>query len=149
MGVFRMNEWGKVVGINGRTAIISIKKTEECEKCRKCRPGREEGEVIMEAKNKIGAQPGDTVEVTDNVNGILEHILIQSGIPLTDGIIGGIIGYMFAKLFNQQDKMVLWVVIMGIICMVLSFVLTKKYLVNNNHLKANKPSVTSIICREG
>lgn len=144
-----MNEWGKVVGINGRTAIISIKKTEECEKCRKCRPGREEGEVIMEAKNKIGAQPGDTVEVTDNVNGILEHILIQSGIPLTDGIIGGIIGYMFAKLFNQQDKMVLWVVIMGIICMVLSFVLTKKYLVNNNHLKANKPSVTSIICREG
>ena len=148
-GVFGVNEWGKVVGINGRTAIISIKKTDECDKCKKCRPGRREDEVIMEARNKAGAQIGDTVEITDQINGIMTQLLVQAGIPVTDGIIGGIIGYIFAKLFNQLDRMVLWIVMMGIICMIISVVLTKRFLVNNNHIKENKPIVTAITYREG
>jgi hypothetical protein len=147
--VFGVNEWGKVVGVNGRTAIISINKTEECDNCKKCRPGRSDDEVIMEARNKAGAQIGDTVEITDQISGIMAQLMVQAGIPITDGIVGGVIGYIFAKLFNQVDRIVLWIVMMGIICMIISVVLTKRFLANNNIIKANKPIVTSITYREG
>lgn len=149
MGCIKLNEWGKVVGLKGKTAILSIQKSDECEKCRKCRPGRGEMEMIAEAKNKAGAQIGDTVEVSDHIISWYERLLIEAGIPVSDGIIGGIVGYMLAKFINNGANKLIWITAVGILFMVISYMISKKKLIEITKLKTKKLIVSSIIHKEG
>ncbi len=144
-----MNEWGKVAAVKGKSAVISVQKKEECDKCGKCRQGRGENEMVIEAKNKVGAQVGDTVEITDDIVSPLETFFIRIGIPLADAIIGGLIGYMLARLFQQADYIIMWVIFSAIISGLLSFTLSNKLLANVNNFKSNRFIVTSIIHKEG
>lgn len=144
-----MNEWGKVVTLKGKIAVLSIQKSEECEKCRKCRPGRGENEMILEAKNKVNAQIGDTVEVSDHISSPLVQAFVQLGIPLTDGLIGGMIGYILSRAFHQTNRIAVWVIAVGIISMLFSYVISRKLLVSIRHFKAHKFIVSSIIHKEG
>ena len=144
-----MTEWGKIVAIKGKDVVLSIKKNDNCDKCRKCRPGREENEMIAEARNKAGAGIGDIVEINDNVDSQFAKFFVQLGIPLTDGIIGGAIGYMLAVLFNQNNNVIIWIVLTGIISMIISFKLSRKLLPDIASIKVNKPIVSSIIHKEG
>ncbi len=143
-----MNEWGKVVAVKGKQAVLSIAKKDECDKCGRCRPGRGDDEMIMEAVNRAGAQVGDTVEVTDEVNSRAVQLVVHFGIPITDGIIGGILGYVLARLFNQMDNIFVWVVSVGLISMAISFVLSRKLLDDVERLKSRKLVVVSIIRKQ-
>lgn len=140
-----MNEWGKVVGLKGKTAILSIQKSDVCEKCRRCRPGREENEMIMEAKNKIGAKVGDIVELNVQTCNPLIMLFIRMGIPLIDGIIGGLIGYAIAHTFSQTEGIVIWVIVTGIIVGIVSFILSGRLMVDINQIKVCSPVINSII----
>ncbi len=143
-----MNEWGKIVAVKGKQAVLSIPRKEECEKCGRCRPGRGDDEMVMEAANRAGAQVGDTVEVTDEVSSPAVQLLVRFGIPLSDGIIGGILGYVLARLFNQMDNIFVWVVSVGLISMAISFVLSRKLLGDIERLKSRKFIVASIIRKQ-
>lgn len=148
--VFSLSEWGKVVAVKGKTAILSIQKSEECDKCRKCRSGRGENEMIMEAKNKAGSHVGDTVEVNHQDLGHVEQLAVRMGIPVTDGIIGGIIGYMFGVLFHQTgSKLFLWTMLVGLLTMALSYVLSRRFLISIRRFKAHRFVVNSIIHKQG
>lgn len=144
-----MNEWGKVAAVKGKNAVISIQKKEECDKCDKCRPGRGENEMVVEAKNRVGAQVGDTVEITDDFVSPLETFFIRIGIPLMDTLIGGLIGYMLARLFQQAGNIVIWIIFSAIIFGLLSFTLSSKLLANITSIKSNRFIVSSIIHKEG
>jgi len=144
-----LNEWGKVVSLKGKTAVLSIQKSDECEKCRKCRQGRGEKEMVAEARNKVGAEIGDTVEVSDQDINWVERVLIEIGIPLSDGIIGGFVGFMLAKLFHKESMQLIWIAITAMIFIVISYIISKKLLIEINKLKTNKLVVTSIIHKEG
>jgi len=144
-----LNEWGKVIALKGKTAVLSIQKSDECEKCRKCRPGRGEKEMVGEAKNKIGARIGDTVEVRDHIVNWAERLLIETGIPLTDGIIGGMVGYMLAKLFNMDAAKYIWIISTAVVFVIVSYIFSKRQLIEISNLKTKKLVVSSIIHKEG
>lgn len=141
-----MKEWGRIIALKGKTAVLSMQKNEDCEKCGKCRAGREENEMIMEVKNNVGAQIGDTVEVTDQSRSLPVRLFIRIGIPAIDGIIGGIIGYMIAKLFSQTN-IIIWVGIFCIISIILSYFFSKKLLTNIENFKSNEFVITSIVLK--
>ena len=143
-----MTEWGKVVAIKGKNVVLSIKKNENCDKCCKCRPGREENEMVAEARNKAGARIGDIVEISDNTDSKLAKTFIQLGIPLIDGIIGGAVGYMLAVLFNRSSNIIIWIVLTGIISMIISYMFSRKLSTDITSIKVKKPIVNSIIHKE-
>lgn len=144
-----MNEWGKVIALKGKTAILSIQRSKECEQCRKCRLGRGEQEMVGEARNKIGAEVGDMVEVGDQAINWSERLLIETGIPLTDGIAGAIIGYILAKVFNVNTSNIIWITVTAIIFIIISYVISRKQLIEVSNLKTKKLVINSIIHKEG
>ncbi|MGE5474937.1 MAG: SoxR reducing system RseC family protein [Ignavibacteriales bacterium] len=144
-----MNEWGKIIALKGKTAILSMQKSDECDRCRKCRPGRGEKEMVGEAKNKINAKVGDTVEVNDHSIDLFERIVITTGIPIIDGIIGLYIGYMIADLFKIDSAKPFSMIITALLFIIASYVFSKKQLIEINKLKTKKLVVSSIIHKEG
>lgn len=143
-----MSEWGKVVGVKGKNAILSMRKSEECDNCKRCRPGRTDDEMIAEAKNKIGADVGDTVEVSYRVITGFESILVQFGIPFCDGIIGAVIGYIIAILLKQNENIIAWVITTGVVFMIISFILSKKVFAELKDLKSKRLIINSIISKD-
>lgn len=105
--------------------------------------------MIMEAKNKAGAQIGDTVEVKEDEVSFTAKIIVRMGIPFSDGIIGGIIGYILSRVFHQPAYTVVWVAAVGLISMIISYLLSGKLLINLNQLKSNKFIVSSVMHTEG
>lgn len=144
-----MNEWGKIIALKGKTAVLSMQKTDECDKCKKCRPGRGEKEMVGEAKNKINARVGDTVEVTDHAIDLAERIIVSIGIPIIDGIIGAFLGYMIADLLRFNSSKVICMVITALIFAAASFIFSRKHLIEISKLKTRKLVVKSIIHKEG
>jgi len=144
-----LNEWGKVIALKGKTAILSIQKSDECEKCRKCRVGRGEKEMIGEARNKIGARIGDTVEIGNHSVSWGERLFIEAAIPLSDGIIGAIVGYMLAKILKMNAMVLVWIMGTALIFIIVSYIISKKQLIEISNLKTKKLDVNLIIHEEG
>ena len=92
-----MSEKGTVIEVknNGKTAVISFDRTVACEGCKRCMAGFSSSQMIMEARNDIGAVKGSMVFIELPERGFLTAAVITYLIPLMlmmAGFFGG--GYL-------------------------------------------------------
>lgn len=84
---------GVVLEVTGKTAKLKASRHNNCESCGAC-PGN--SALVLEAKNPVGALPGQRVEFEIREAGMLKAAFIVFVLPLAAAFIGGISGGMLA-----------------------------------------------------
>ncbi len=130
-----MEETGKVIDLINDKVKIEITSSRVCTHCSQsniCNPFGP-NKKIVELKNSVDAQIGDTVKIEITEKTRFVSILIVFGIPVLCFLIGIFIGYQIAG-----DNLS---AILGGVGLIIAFVIVK--LINNYWLK-NKPAVAKI-----
>lgn len=78
----------EVVSVSGGSARVRFKRTSMCGHCGLCGMRDGDEEIIIEARNAVGASEGDTVEVTLPASGMLSAGLWAYAMPLCLLIVG-------------------------------------------------------------
>lgn len=96
-----MREKGRVVGIEGRHALVQMTRSEACSSCGLCRglaPGSDE--LVVRATNTAGAATGDIVEMEMETGGALTAAFLVYGAPLIAGIAGYALGSLAGGIYR-------------------------------------------------
>ncbi len=134
MTVINEYEEGIIIGIHNKTATVKVKSSYLCSHCKACL-ARDDGYMITEAENPIGAEIGDKVSLMINSNRLFGSSLLVFGLPLLSLFIGVITtNIIFGKQMLSLS--------IGLILFFLSFIPIKIY---DRHLKKiNACSVTIV-----
>ena len=119
-----MRETGTIISVDGEFSTIRIDKTDQCQGCTACK-SLGNGVLQVDAFNKIGAQPGDTVEIEIESAKILRHSFIVFIFPLFMLVAGYLLGLQFTKGINDSGEEA--GIIGAVMGLVLSFIVIRLY----------------------
>ena len=94
--------------IAGNLAKVKTSRHNDCENCGAC-PGN--SAIVLEARNDIGAKPGQRVAVEVREINMLKAAFIVNILPLINTFIGAVTGGMLAERLLVSD--LLWAQIVG------------------------------------
>lgn len=114
-----MAEVGKIIGLDGNKATVSLTRKSACADCHACEMSHDEKEMIMYAVNECNGKIGDNVEVELVVDRLMFATFILYGVPLITTVIGFFVGYLVFK--NE-----LYSFFIGIAFMVITYFIIKK-----------------------
>lgn len=131
-----MNQVGYVTRVNGNLANVMFKRMSGCgDNCASCGGSCEVPPMLLEVENTASAKPGDSVEVLMEDNTFFKFTFFAYVLPLIFMLTGIGVGHVFFK-----DDLIS--IFMGFGFLAVSYVILR--LVNNHHVKNNKPSVSMI-----
>ena len=90
-----MTETGIVKSVTGDTAIVSVKKKDECGKCGMCLFGKGADSIEFICNNTVNAKSGDTVVMERSENGKLLGVFMVFIVPLVLIGLSLLTGYVF------------------------------------------------------
>ncbi len=90
-----MKETALVIKENGKHAVVSIDKKDECSKCGMCAFPKNANKIELNAKNGVGAKVGDTVIVERAQGGKLTGAILVFLVPLILIGISALINHFF------------------------------------------------------
>jgi len=136
-----LKEQGILIEVFDGIAKVRAIRGTSCDGCASksmCKPMSNSSDVVIEAKNELGACIGERVEVAMRPKTFLKASFIAYIIPLISFFIGGIIG----KNIGGNDG---WAATIGFISMVLCYVGIWMY--NKKALKEGKyrPEITGVL----
>lgn len=91
-----MTEVGRVVSVNRGAAVVAMKASGACEKCGMCMSSGDGKEVVLLAKNDVGASPGDIVEIEISAGRVLVAAFALYLLPVLMTILGFVVGNAIA-----------------------------------------------------
>lgn len=131
-----MNQIGYVTSVKGNSANVMFKRTTSCgDNCASCGGGCEIPPMLLEIENTAFAKPGDSVEVLMEDNTFFKFTFFAYVLPLILMLTGIGVGHVAFK-----DDLIS--IFMGFGFLAVSYVILR--IVNNHHVKNNKPSVAMI-----
>lgn len=137
-----MVERAKVISVSGETAKVYLKRSsacgDNCGKCGGCTPTGNFVEVI----NKIGALPGQEVEIEMKTQVFMNAILLNYGLPLIMLIVGMFAGGIIKSAFNLSISSDLLSVILGFGLMALSYLVVNR--IDRHYKKSDKVQMSII-----
>ena len=92
-----MQEQGKVVKANEKTATVRVDKKDECSKCGMCLFPKNASHIDFEVENSLGVLEGDTVLIETKKEGKLLGVLLVFLVPLILIGAGLVIGLVAIK----------------------------------------------------
>lgn len=92
-----MREHGVVVWTKENTAGVRFKRNSMCGSCKACGIAPGADTVVVEAKNELGAEAGDTVSVSIDTGIAFKSSVIAYCVPLLALIIGVAAGYFIGE----------------------------------------------------
>ncbi len=141
-----VNRAGKVIEVyEDKRAKILMRKHTACEGCGACQYGKEKMNMEIIALNELGAQVGDTVEISMRVYNVLGAAFIAYVFPLIMLIFGVFFGNFILKKMGFDKNLELYSILIGFVLLILTYVILKIY---ENNLKGDKkytPIVSKII----
>ncbi|MCL2397902.1 MAG: SoxR reducing system RseC family protein [Defluviitaleaceae bacterium] len=111
-----MGEVGKVIKLEGNTAVVVHQRSAACATCKMCARGESDNEMIMRAENLCGADVGDFVEIELKEGALMKAVGIAYGIPLVAMIAGFAMGYAIA---GETAAFVAGIILMGLTYLVI------------------------------
>jgi sigma-E factor negative regulatory protein RseC len=87
-----LRESGCVVSINDDIAVVAVGMSGACKKCGLCLASSDGKEMLLLAKNEVGAREGDSVEIEILPGRVLAAAFIIYMIPVVMTIIGFLVG---------------------------------------------------------
>lgn len=131
-----MNQVGYVTRVNGNLANVMFKRMSGCgDNCASCGGSCEVPPMLLEMENTASAKPGDSVEVLMEDNTFFKLTFFAYVLPLIFMLAGIGIGHVAFK-----DDLIS--IFMGFGFLAVSYGILR--LVNNHHVKNNKPSVSMV-----
>ena len=107
-----MKEIGTVTAIQGKSATVKVDKRDECSKCGMCLFPKNASSIDFNARNKLGADVGDKVEIETVKDGKLLGAILVFLVPLIWIGLSAVITYIFIK--NE-----IWLLILSVILIIL------------------------------
>ena len=133
-------EQGLVLSVTGDTAKIKVGRHEDCSGCGGCPSAQN---VIIEALNEVGAQPGARVSFTMRETNALLGAFVVFMLPLIMAGVGGFVGYDTTFFGGGDTGMIRGAMLFFII----SLVLVKLFDRHLRNAQQMKPVITQIIMR--
>jgi len=87
-----VTEVGRVLSVNGDTAVVAMGVSGACEKCGLCMASSDGKEVLLLARNEAGAEPGDAVEIEISPGRVLVAAFALYLLPVLMTMVGFLVG---------------------------------------------------------
>jgi sigma-E factor negative regulatory protein RseC len=87
-----LRESGCVVSVNGDIAVVAVRMSGACEKCGLCLASSDGKEMLLLAKNEIGAREGDDVDIEILPGKVIAAAFVVYMIPVVMTIFGFLLG---------------------------------------------------------
>jgi sigma-E factor negative regulatory protein RseC len=87
-----VTEVGRVVSVNGNAAVVAMRMSGACEKCGLCLASSDGKEVLLLARNDVGARQGHTVEIEISAGRVLVAAFALYMLPVLMTIVGFLVG---------------------------------------------------------
>ena len=136
-----MKEIGTVTATQGKSATVKVDKRDECSKCGMCLFPKNASSIDFNARNKLGAEIGDKVEIETVKDGKLLGAILVFLVPLILIGLSAVITYIFIK-------KEIWLLILSVILIILWYTILA---VIDKRLKNSinfSPEITAIIEKE-
>lgn len=118
-----MKESGKVVDLKDGKAYLLFNRTSMCAKCGACGMTAGQDSIVVTAKNTLGVDVGDTVEIEFTTKNVLTSSLIAYIFPLLMLFVGVWLGYVIPQdFFPVKDVLA---AILGIVFCAAAFIVLK------------------------
>jgi sigma-E factor negative regulatory protein RseC len=141
-----MNEFGEIIEIKDKNAVVKVKRSSACGDCCACAKGTNPDDMILTVSNELNGEVGDQVELELASGQVLKASAVAYVIPLFALILGIAAGYILGGRlgFNQE----LGASLLGLLFTMLSFFLIR--VMEPQFRKGHKfsPQVTQIIKRD-
>jgi sigma-E factor negative regulatory protein RseC len=116
-----MKEAGLVLETAGSEAKVLFNRTSACGKCKACGMAAGDNQIVVTAKNSVGAKKGDNVEVQFTSRNALLTSAIAYLFPLAMLIVGLVLGFLIPVPMDRQA----FAAIMGIALTAAAFLILK------------------------
>ena len=139
-----MKECGLVVEVIGSNAVVNIKRKSACGSCKACEMGRSDAkEINIVAKNEVGAEVNDNVNIIMDTPDVLKAAIIVYLIPLIALVAGVGLGTVLAKSMNLPAD---WSgMIMGFLFIAVSYIYVRKQDKKLAETKKYEPIITEVL----
>lgn len=121
-----MREKGTVIGKTDTSVIVEVERTSSCTRCGLCKLG-ETGRATLEARNDVGAEVGDTVEVEMESRNVLAAAFVAYMVPIFFMFLGFFAGYSLAAPLGFAKSKETVGAVMGIGFLASSYVFVRLY----------------------
>ena len=136
-----MNQIGTVKSINDKTTVVSVKRKSSCgDSCAGCSSACNVPVVEVKADTLPGISVGDEVEIFSEDVNVLKYSFVLYGVPLV--IMVSVI-FLVSFLIKGEDGQ-LYGGLLGILSLILSFFILKKY----DKIESSKKSFKYVILRK-
>ena len=133
-------EQGIVLSVEGELAKVKVGRHEECGACGACGGAQQ---VVVEAVNPVGAQPGQRVSFTLREENVLTGAFVVFILPLLFGALGAVIGHFIAPMLDANGS--LPYVLGALIFFLLALGLVKKFDKRAAQKQESKPVIVAVI----
>lgn len=139
-----MKECGLVLEVMDNKAVVNIKRKSACGHCKACEMGRSDvKEINIVAKNEIGAQVDDNVNIIMDTPDVLKAAIIVYLIPLIALVSGVALGTFIAKIKGFSTD---WTgVITGLLFLGISYIYVRTQDKKLSATKKYEPIITEIL----
>ena len=120
-----MNEYGLVVKIEDKNALVQFRRTSACGKCKACGMMAGQNDIIVEVPNEINAKVGQLVEVNIVMKKAIKASAIAYIFPLIMLVLGAVLGWLLTDIWNVFANKDVTMAISALIFTALSFLLLK------------------------
>jgi sigma-E factor negative regulatory protein RseC len=87
-----MREIGRVASVSDSTAVVAMRASGACKKCGLCMAAGDGKEVLLLARNEVGAEQGDAVEIEITAGRVLVAAFALYMLPVLMTIAGFLVG---------------------------------------------------------
>ena len=133
-------EQGIVLSVDGGLAQVMVGRHEECGSCGACGGAQQ---VVVEAVNDVGAQPGQRVLFEFREANVLTGAFVVFILPLLMGGVGAVIGHFMAPMLDASGS--LPYVLGALVFFLLALVLVKLFDKRAAQKQEAKPVIVEII----
>lgn len=139
-----MKECGLVLEVMDHKAVVNIKRKSACGQCKACEMGRSDvKEINIVAKNDIGAQVDDNVNIIMDTPDVLKAAIIVYLIPLVALVSGVALGTFIAKIKGLPSD---WTgIITGLLFLGVSYIYVRTQDKKLAETKKYEPIITEIL----
>ena len=139
-----MKKCGVVLEVMNQKAVVNIKRRSACGHCKSCEMGRSDvKEINVVAKNEVGAEVNDNVNIIMDTPDVLKAAIIVYLIPLLALGVGVGVGTLIAKSINMEADIV--GILMGFLFMAVSYIYVKKQDKKLEATKKYEPIITEVL----
>lgn len=140
-----MKEIGTVKELNGKNAVVEIKRNSACGDCGACHISKDQSVMLTTAKNPINAKSGETVEVEMEFVNLFFAAFIMYGLPLIAFLFGSCLSYFLVGVLNLGWDQVLTSFFTGIALTVLAYLVIRYFDRKGRFKSKYQPVITGII----